>query len=75
MALPPPLAGLGLFEIDVTWLVPGRSVPVGVVHDRRGHTVTAVLRVHGDGQFSLLDVLGSGCAPRRVGGGVGRVRP
>ena len=55
--LPPPLAGLALFELDVPGLMPGRAVPAGVVHDRPAHTVTGVLRVHGDGQFSLLDAL------------------
>ena len=55
VALPPALAGLALFELDVTWLIPGRPVPVGVIHDRGAHTVTAVMRVHGDGQFSLVD--------------------
>ena len=75
VALPPPLAGLALFEADVTWLVPGRSVPVGVVHDRGG--------AHGDGGDAgarrrpvlVARRRGPGCAPRRVGGGVGRVRP
>lgn len=65
VVLPPPLAGLALFERDVTRLIPGRTVPVGVVHDRGAHTVTAVLRVRGDGQFSLLDGPGQDL---RVGG-------
>lgn len=55
LALPPALDGLDLYEMDVSWLTPGRQVPVGVVHDRVTQTVTAVIRVHGDGQFSLVD--------------------
>lgn len=55
VALPPALVGLELFEIDADWVTPGRPVPLGVVHDRAAHLITAVLRVHGDGQFSLVD--------------------
>jgi hypothetical protein len=55
VALPPPLAGLALYEIDVAWPNPGRSTPMAVIHDHGGHTLTAVTRVHGDGQFSLID--------------------
>jgi hypothetical protein len=55
VALPPPLAGLALFETDVTWMAPGRPVSMAVIHDRGARTVTAVLAVSGDGQFSLLD--------------------
>lgn len=55
IALPPALDGLRLYEVDVSWMTPGRQVPVGVVHDHPAQTVTAVIRVHGDGQFSLVD--------------------
>jgi hypothetical protein len=55
VALPPPLAGLSLYEIDITWLSPGLPTSIAVIHDHGGHTLTAVARVHGDGQFSLID--------------------
>ena len=55
VALPPQLAGLQLYETDITWMVPGRATPMAVVHDRGAGTVTAVVRSTGDGQFSLLD--------------------
>ena len=56
VALPPPLAGSGPVRArrDRGWCRAGRcrwrwSTTAAA------HTVTAVLRVHGDGQFSLLD--------------------
>lgn len=55
VALPSPLAGLQLYETDVGWLVTGRQLPLGVVWDRAAGTVTASLRVAGDGQFALVD--------------------
>ena len=55
VALPSQLAGLQLYEADVTWLVPGRPLPMAVIHDRGAGTVTAIVRGSGDGQFSLLD--------------------
>ena len=54
-ALPPALAGLDLFEIDVAWLTPGSDVAIGVVRDRQAGSLTAVLKVCGDGQFGLVD--------------------
>ncbi len=54
-SVPPGLAGLNLYEIDVTWVAAGRRDPVGVVHDRAAATVAATVRVNGDGQFALLD--------------------
>ena len=50
------LAGLDLYEVDVSLAAAGsprrRSV---AVHDRRAATVSAAMRVDGDGQFALLD--------------------
>lgn len=54
-ALPAMLAGLELFEIDVAWLTPGSDVAIGVVRDRQAGSLTAVLKVCGDGQFGLVD--------------------
>ncbi|MEL6893363.1 MAG: SCO6880 family protein, partial [Actinomycetota bacterium] len=54
-ALPPALSGLDVFEVDVDWPTIGHSGSVGVVRDRTAGTVTAVLRVGGDGQFGLVD--------------------
>lgn len=55
VAVPPALAGLDMFEVDVTWLFTGRQIPLGVVRDRGASTVTAAMRVSGDGQFALVD--------------------
>ena len=55
VAVPDALSGLSLFETDLAWLTPGRRVPIAVVHDRSAGTVSASLRVHGDGQYALLD--------------------
>lgn len=55
LALPPALDKLDLFDMDVSWLTPGRTIPVGAVHDRVAQAITSVIRVHGDGQFSLVD--------------------
>ena len=55
VSLPPMLAGIELFEIDVAWLTPGSDVPVGVVRDRSAGSLTCVLKVCGDGQFGLVD--------------------
>src|SRR5690606_37533582 len=53
--LPPLLAGLRLLEVEAPWVAaPGRLAGIGVVHDTPAGTLTAVLRVTGDGQFSLL---------------------
>jgi hypothetical protein len=54
-AVPRPLSGLDLYEVDVAWLTMGHKTAIGVVHDRRAGTVTAQLRVTGDGQFALVD--------------------
>ncbi len=54
-ALPPVLSGIDLFEFDVDWLSPGENVPIGVVRDRQAGSLTAVLKVCGDGQFALVD--------------------
>ena len=53
--VPPGLAGLDLYEADVTWVAAGRRDPIGVVHDRAAGTVSATIRPNGDGQFALLD--------------------
>lgn len=55
IAVPAALGGLDLIEFDVGWLHPGRTSPLGAVHDRSAGTVTGVLRVTGDGQFALVD--------------------
>ena len=57
-ALPPVLAGLDLYEIDVDWPTIGHTGPLGIVRDRQAGTVTAVVRVCGDGQFGLVDPAG-----------------
>lgn len=55
-ALPRPLAGLELVEVDRPWMITGQPPGVvGVVHDRTAGTVTAELPVAGNGQFSLAD--------------------
>lgn len=52
--LPPQMRGLELLDVPATWVItPGRVAGVGVVHDTDAGTVTATLRVAGDGQFSL----------------------
>lgn len=52
--LPPAMAGLELLDVDAAWLAsPGRLAGVGVVRDASANQLTAVLRVTGDGQFSL----------------------
>ncbi len=55
VAVPPALAGLDLYEVEVDWVMAGRRDPLGVVHDRAAGTVSGVVRVSGDGQFALLD--------------------
>lgn len=55
VAVPPELSGLNLYDAEVTWLHAGRRDTVGVVHDRASGTVSATIRVNGDGQFALLD--------------------
>lgn len=53
--LPLPLAGLRLLDVDAQWLsTPGRLAGVGAMWDTSAGSVTAALRVSGDGQFSLL---------------------
>ena len=53
--LPPAMRGLRLLEMDAGRVAtPGRVAGIGVVHDQPAGLVTAVLRVTGDGQFSLL---------------------
>jgi hypothetical protein len=53
--LPPQLAGLRLYEVEAPWVATaGRLAGIGVVHDSPAGVLTAVLRVTGDGQFSLL---------------------
>lgn len=52
--LPPAMHGLRLLEVDAAWVTtPGRLAGVGVVHDTAAGLLTGVLRVSGDGQFSL----------------------
>lgn len=54
VALPPALQQLDLLDVDAPWVAaPGRLAGIGVVHDLRTGLLTAVLRVTGDGQFSL----------------------
>lgn len=57
-ALPPALAGIDLFEVDVDWPAIGHTGALGIVRDRTAGTVTAVVRVCGDGQFGLIDPAG-----------------
>jgi hypothetical protein len=78
--LPPAMAGLQLLDVDAGWVAaPGRIAGIGGVHDTVGGVVTGVLRVVGDGQFSLTsavtqdariaawgDALGSFCCERSV---------
>lgn len=55
-SLPRPLQGLDLIEVDRPWMIAGLPPgAVGVVQDRAGGTVTAMLPVSGDGQFALAD--------------------
>ena len=54
-ALPPVLSGLGLFEVDIDWPTVGHTGSLGIARDRQAGTVTAVMRVCGDGQFGLVD--------------------
>ena len=52
--LPPAMAGLRLLDVDAAWVTtPGRLAGVGVVHDTTAGSLTAALRVTGDGQFAL----------------------
>lgn len=55
VALPPVMSGLDLFEFEVPWITPGADVPIGVVRDLQAGSMTAVMRVSGDGQFALDD--------------------
>jgi hypothetical protein len=52
-SLPPALAGLELFDVDLPRT--GGGATLGVVRDRPAGAVSAVLRVAGDGQFALAD--------------------
>ena len=64
--LPPTMRGLRLLDVDAGWVAsPGRLAGVGVVHDTTAGLLTAVLRVTGDGQFSLTSaaVAGRPCGP------------
>jgi len=51
--LPPQLDGLELLEVTAPWASQGRVAGIGVIHDRTSGQLTGVLRVSGDGQFSL----------------------
>lgn len=52
--LPPAMHGLRLLDVDAPWVTtPGRLAGVGVVHDTMTGLLTGVVRVCGDGQFSL----------------------
>ena len=53
--LPPALQGLELLETDIGWWEPGRSTPLGMIHDRHAKVLTAAITVTGDGQFALAD--------------------
>lgn len=53
-AMPPGMQQLELLDVDASWVVaPGRLAGIGVVRDLEAGQLTAVLRVTGDGQFSL----------------------
>ena len=53
-SLPPAMDKLELLDVDAAWVTtPGRLAGVGVIHDLDAGQLTAVLRVTGDGQFSL----------------------
>lgn len=53
-SMPPGLEHLELLDVDASWVVaPGRLAGIGVVRDLAAGTLTGVLRVSGDGQFSL----------------------
>lgn len=58
VALPPVLSGIDLFEFEVAWITPGQNVAIGVVRDHQAGSLTAILRVSGDGQFALVDAAG-----------------
>jgi hypothetical protein len=54
-SLPPAMAGIRLLDVDAPWVVaPGRLPGIGVVWDTVSGVATAIVRVTGDGQFSLL---------------------
>lgn len=56
--LPPAMHGLQLLDVDAPWATtPGRIAGVGVVHDTAAGLLTGVLRVSGDGQFSLTSAV------------------
>ena len=53
-AMPPVMDKLKLLDVEAAWVTtPGRLAGVGVIHDVDAGQLTAVLRVTGDGQFSL----------------------
>ena len=53
-AMPPGMERLELLEVDASWVIaPGRLAGIGVLRDVDAGQLTAVLRVTGDGQFSL----------------------
>lgn len=52
--MPPAMAGVELLDVDAAWVAaPGRVAGIGILRDEAANTLTAVLRVTGDGQFSL----------------------
>jgi hypothetical protein len=52
--LPAAMSGLRLLDVDASWVTaPGRLAGIGVVHDMAPGLLTGVVRVSGDGQFSL----------------------
>jgi hypothetical protein len=52
--LPSPMDGLRMLDVDASWITsPRRLAGVGVIHDNNAGLLTGVLRVDGDGQFSL----------------------
>jgi hypothetical protein len=53
-AMPPVMDKLNLLDVEAAWVTtPGRLAGVGVIQDVEAGQLTAVLRVTGDGQFSL----------------------
>ncbi len=71
VALPPVLSGLDLFEFEVAWITPGHSVSIGVVRDCQAGSMTAVMRVSGDGQFALVDAAGQAMRIDEWGAAIG----
>jgi hypothetical protein len=68
-------SGLNLFEFEVAWITPGQNVPIGVVKDLQAGSMTAVMRMLGDGQFALVDAAGRGTRVDEWGAAIGGFAP